>query len=130
MNITLVCIAAALVCALGPTAARAEQTSVMLAATAVSLSSNASASIAGLSNTSLQTLPGFPAKPYRDGYREGRVKLSYVVNADGSVGAVEVLEAFPVQVFTRTATNAVAAWRFTPIGVDERRTVEIRFIAE
>jgi protein TonB len=55
--------------------------------------------------------------------------LGYVVNADGTVGDIEVLEANPVQVFTRIATNALASWRFTPTGASERRQVEFRFIA-
>jgi protein TonB len=130
MNVATVCIAVALVCAFGPTAARAESTSVSIAASAAAVSSTASVSIAGLSAASIRELPGFPVKAYRDGYRDGRVKLSYVVNGDGTVGNVQVLEAFPVQVFTRTATNAVASWRFAPTGGSEKRTVEFQFSAE
>lgn len=130
MNIVAVCMAASVVCAFGPMAARAEQTSVAVTASAAAVSSNASASIAGLSAASLQALPGFPLKAYRDGYRSGRVSLSYIVSADGSVRNVQVLDAYPVQVLTRTATNAVAAWRFVPTGFEEQRTVEFQFSAD
>jgi protein TonB len=130
MNVAFVCVAVALACALGPMAARAESTSVSIAASAAGVSSTASVSIAGLSMASIQSMPGFPAKAYRDGYRDGRVVLGYTVNADGTVGNIEVLDANPVQVFTRTATNALAGWRFAPGGSSEQRQVEFRFIAD
>lgn len=129
MNVASVCIAVALACAFGPMAVRAESSSVAVAATAAGVSSTASVSVAGLSMASIQAMPGFPAKAYREGYRNGRVVLGYTVNADGTVGHIEVLEANPVQVFTRTATNALSAWRFAP-GAVEQRKVEFRFIAE
>jgi len=129
MNVAAACVAA-VVCVVSPVAVRAQDSSVTLAATAVAVSSQASASIAGLSAASLHSLPGFPVKAYRNGYREGRVKLGYTINADGTVGDVQVLEAFPVQVFTRSAANAVAAWRFAATGMPEQRTVEFRFAAE
>lgn len=130
MNVATVCIALTLVCAFGPIAARAESASVSIASGPAALSSTASVSIAGLAANSIQALPGYPVKAYRDGYRNGRVKLSYVVNADGTVGAVNVIEAFPVQVFTRAASNTVAGWRFAPTGASEQRTVEIQFHAD
>jgi TonB family protein len=130
MNVATVCIAVALACAISPMAVRAESTSVSVAASAAGVSSTTSISVAGLSIASIQALPSFPAKVYRAGYRQGRVVLGYTINADGTVGNVEVLEANPVQVFTRTATNTVAAWRFAPTGASEQRKVEFRFNAE
>lgn len=130
MNVATVCIALTLACAFGPIAARAESNSVSIASGPAVVSSTASVSIAGLAAHSIHALPGYPVKAYRDGYRNGRVKLSYVVNADGTVGAVKVIEAFPVQVFTRTASSTVAGWRFAPTGASEQRTVEIQFYAD
>jgi len=130
MNVATVCIAVALACVFGSMAVRAESSSVAVAASAAGVSSTASVSVAGLSMTSIQAMPGFPAKAYREGYRNGRVVLGYTVNADGTVGNIEVLNALPVQVFTRTATNALASWRFAPTGTSEQRQVEFRFIAE
>lgn len=130
MNVATICIAITLVCALGPTAALAGSTSVSIAAGPTAVSSTASVSVAGLGAASIGQLPGYPVKAYREGYRNGRVMLSYVVNVDGTVGAVNVIEAFPVQVFTRTAINAVGGWRFAPTGTSEQRVVEIQFRAD
>jgi protein TonB len=130
MNVASVCIAVVVACAFGPLAARAESASVVVAASAASVSSTASLAIAGLSSASIQALPGFPVKAYRAGYRQGRVLLGYTVNADGTVGNIEVLEANPVQVFTGPATNALAGLRFAPTGASEQRKVEFRFIAD
>lgn len=130
MNAATICIAVAIGCALSPMGVRAESTSVSVAASAAGVSSTASVSVAGLSISSIQSMPGFPVKAYRDGDRQGRVVLGYTLNADGTVGDVEVLEANPVQVFTRTAVNTLAAWRFAPTGASERRKVEFRFSAD
>lgn len=129
MNITAACIAAIL-CAVSPIAVRAQGVTWPIAASAVWVSSHASASIAGLSTGSLQALPGFPSKAYRDGYREGRVRLGFTIHADGTVGDVQVLDAYPVQVFTRSAVNTVGGWRFAATGRPEQRTVEFRFAAD
>ena len=129
MNVAAVCVAA-IVCVVSPIAVSAQDSSVTLSATAVAVSSQAAVSIAGLSAMSLQSLPGFPVTAYRNGYREGRVKLGYTISADGTVGDVQVLDAHPVQVFTRSATNAVAGWRFAPTGASEKRIVEMRFSAD
>ena len=130
MNVASICIAVAVACAFSPLAARAESGSVSVAASAAAVSSVAAVAVAGLSAASIQALPGFPVKAYRDGYRQGRVLLGYTVNPDGTVGNVEVLEAKPVQVFTRTATQALSGLRFVPTGNVEQRTVEFRFIAD
>jgi TonB family protein len=128
MNLTVVCVAAALIC-VGTTAASAES-SVALTANVVSVASNVSASIAGLNAASVQSLPGFPVKAYRDGHRSGRVLLGYTVNADGSVSDVQLIDAYPMQVFTRTASKTVERWRFEPTGSSERRMVEFQFTAD
>lgn len=126
MNVAFVSVAVTLVCAFGPMTAHAQSSSV----SAREISSTASVSVAGVSVASSQAMPGFPLKAYRNGYREGRVVLGYTVNADGTVGNVEVLDANPVHVFPRTASNAVAAWRFASTGASERRSIEFRFTAE
>ncbi len=131
MNVVAIaCVAAALGCALNPLAVRAESGSITIAANAAAVSSTVSAAIAGLSATSVSALPGFPLRAWRDGYRQGRVRLEYTVNADGSVGDVTVVEAFPVEVFTRTARKTVAAWQFVATGVSTRRSVEFEFRAD
>lgn len=123
MNVVPVCIAATLISVLSPVSARAET----ITATSAGPSPIAAVSVAGLSLASAQALPGFPVNAYRDGYRQGRVVVGYQVNADGRVSDVQVLDAYPVHVFTRTVTKTVADWRFVPTGANERRTVEFRF---
>lgn len=130
MNVTSICIAALIACLFAPTTVLAQTDALHIAASSAAVSSTVSVSVAGLSGVSTSAMPGYPLKAYRDGYRHGRVVLGYTINADGTVGDVQVLDAFPVQVFTRTASNAVAAWRFAPTGTSERRTVEFRFAAE
>lgn len=130
MNVATVCIAVALACSFGSTAVHAQSTSVSIDGGHAALSSTAAVSIAGLSAASIQAQPGFPLKAYREGYRHGRVVLGYNTHPDGTVGDIELLDAFPVQVFTRTATKALAGWRFVPTGASERRTIEFVFIAE
>ena len=55
----------------------------------------------------------------------GSVTLSLVVEADGSVGAIEILDATPPGVFEDAAVAAVRRWRFEP-GSYEGRAVAVR----
>jgi protein TonB len=71
-------------------------------------------------------LPTYPVSARRDGYHGGRVLVGYDVAADGTVQNVKVLDAFPVQVYTRTAVNAVKKWRYMP-GATDKRMVEFTF---
>jgi TonB family protein len=109
--------------------AQAEQPLAPEAPASIVVSLTGLVSIAGLSTASASALPSYPIKAYRDGYRNGRVLLSYTVNADGTVSGVQVLKAYPIA-FTRTATNAVAGWQFVPTGFPTQRIVEFRFTAE
>lgn len=74
-------------------------------------------------------LPGYPVSALRSGEHFGRVLLGYDVAADGSVSNVRVLSAYPVRVFTRTATGAVEKWRLSP-GYAGARKVEFTFKAD
>jgi TonB family protein len=130
MNVASICITAAIACALGPFAARAQSSPESVTASAASVSSVGSVTVAGLSSASIQALPGFPVKAYRAGHRHGRVVLGYTVEPDGTVGGIEILEANPVQVFTRTAVQALAGLQFVPSGAVQQRMVEFRFIAD
>ena len=68
--------------------------------------------------------PSYPAEAQRQG-TSGQVVVSFVVNADGSVGNISVVSARPHGVFDKTVTNAVRRWRFQPI--DSARTVTRTF---
>lgn len=74
-------------------------------------------------------LPGYPVSALKDQQRYGRVLLGYDVAEDGTVRNVQVLSAYPVQVFTRAATRAVENWRLAP-GYAGTRQVEFTFKAE
>ena len=74
-------------------------------------------------------LPIYPVNARREGYHRGRVLLGYDVAADGSVQNVRVLEAFPVQVFTRSAVGAVQKWQYAP-GTVDRRMVEFNYACD
>lgn len=74
-------------------------------------------------------LPGYPVSALRERARYGRVLLGYDVAEDGTVTNVQVLSAYPVQVFTRAATRAVESWRLTP-GYGGTRQVEFTFKAD
>ena len=71
-------------------------------------------------------MPAYPINAHKDGTHHGRVLLGYDVAADGTVQDIRVLSAYPVQVFTRTAVNAVQKWRYMP-GVADKRMVEFTF---
>lgn len=107
---------------------------VSMAATAAAQASEPAVTLTALgasSGSSFQEsrpLPGYPVSALRYGERFGRVLLGYDVAADGTVTSVQVLSAYPVQVFTRTATRAVEKWRFAP-GHAGTRKVEFTFDA-
>jgi len=107
---------------------------VSMAATAAAQASEPAVTLTALgaaSGSSFQEsrpLPGYPVSALRDGERFGRVLLGYDVAADGTVTNVQVLSAYPVQVFTRTATRAVEKWHLAP-GHAGTRKVEFTFDA-
>lgn len=76
-----------------------------------------------------RALPTYPVGARRNGNHFGRVLLGYNVTSDGTVRDIEVLSAYPVQVYTRTAVNAVKSWRFVP-GTADRRMVEFTFMCD
>ena len=121
------CIGLAAACVLVPSGAIAQSNVAADTAVVATTSPTTSVSVAGLTMASVQALPGFPIGAYRDGHRQGRVVVEYLINPDGTVSDVQVLQAKPVQVFTRSATSTVASWRFVPTGASERRQVEFRF---
>lgn len=60
-----------------------------------------------------RTKPEYPAEARRKG-RTGTVLLGFVVEADGSVSRVRVVEADPPGVFDQHAIRAVRQWTFRP----------------
>jgi TonB family protein len=109
-------------------------------ATALTASAQADERVTAISVTTLgavssgaiplsRTMPSYPIKARRNDYHFGRVLLGYDVTADGSVKNVQVLSAYPVQVYTRTAVRAVEQWRYMP-GTTDKRMVEFTFACD
>ena len=71
-----------------------------------------------------QTPPSFPARARALG-QSGWVTLSFVVDVDGSVQDVHVVESDPPEVFDDAAIEAARTWRFEP-GRDEGNPVAVR----
>lgn len=61
-----------------------------------------------------------PVYPYRARQRNisGEVKVKLLVQADGSVGSVEILAARPAGIFEDAVMKAVPQWRFSPGTID------------
>jgi len=61
-----------------------------------------------------------PVYPYRARQRniQGEVKVKLLIQADGSVGSVEILAARPEGVFEEAVLKAVPQWRFSPGTID------------
>jgi protein TonB len=77
----------------------------------------------GLPNVVSSAQPDYPREALRDGV-SGEVTIAFTVNADGSVGAANVVSSNPRNVFDRAAVAAIKKWRFEPPGepVSGRRT--------
>ena len=71
-----------------------------------------------------QAPPSFPARARSLG-QSGWVTLSFVVDVDGSVQDVHVVESDPPEVFDDAAIEAARTWRFDP-GSDEGNPVAVR----
>lgn len=65
--------------------------------------------------------PVYPYKAREQGI-EGAVQVKLLVNADGSVGQVRILDARPEGLFEESVMNAVPKWKFNP-GVIEGQPV-------
>lgn len=61
-----------------------------------------------------------PVYPLRAKHRglEGWVRVRFVVNEDGTVGRVRVLEAEPEGIFDQNVLQCVSGWRFRPATVE------------
>jgi TonB family protein len=92
--------------------------------TAISVTTLGSASAGAIELS--RPMPAYPVSAHMNGNHRGRVLIGYDVASDGTVQDIKVLDAYPVQVFTRTAVNAVKSWRYMP-GSSDKRMVEFTF---
>lgn len=61
----------------------------------------------------VKTPPTYPFQAREQGV-EGVVQVKILVNADGSVGRVQIMDSRPPNVFDGAVMNAVPNWRFEP----------------
>jgi protein TonB len=70
--------------------------------------------------------PVYPPEAKRAG-TPGEVVVSFTVNADGSVGAIDIVSARPRGVFERSVQAAVRRWKFEPISAPQTSTHTFTF---
>jgi len=56
--------------------------------------------------------PDFPREAEREGYDRGVVRARLIMDAEGNVTRVEIVEARPRRVFDRAVTSALLQWKF------------------
>ena len=74
--------------------------------------------------------PEFPAEASKKGISTGVVKAKLVIEADGKVSDVEILEAEPKRVFDRAAVDALSQWKFEGTGAPQTHEVKLVFKSE
>ena len=61
----------------------------------------------------VQVPPIYPMRARRSGI-EGWVKVRFIVNKEGRVEDISILESHPPKIFDKSVIRCVSAWRFTP----------------
>jgi len=69
--------------------------------------------------------PDFPAEATKKGISTGVVKAKLVIEADGKVSDVEIVEAEPKRVFDRAVKSALMEWKFE---AGEKATHEVKLV--
>lgn len=69
--------------------------------------------------------PEFPSEASKKGITTGVVKAKLVIEADGKVSDVEILEAEPKRVFDRAVKAALMEWKFE---AGEKGTHEVKLV--
>ncbi|MFG6415661.1 TonB family protein [Roseateles sp. DC23W] len=69
--------------------------------------------------------PEFPSEAAKKGISTGSVKAKLVIEADGKVSDVEILEAEPKRVFDRAVKAALMEWKFE---AGEKGTHEVKLV--
>ncbi|MFG6463087.1 energy transducer TonB [Roseateles sp. DXS20W] len=69
--------------------------------------------------------PEFPSEAAKKGISAGSVKAKLIIEADGKVSDVEIVEAEPKRVFDRAVKAALMEWKFEP---GEKTTHEVKLV--
>jgi protein TonB len=62
---------------------------------------------------SFKTNPRYPYRAKRLGL-EGEVKIRFLVDKEGTVSDITIVEATPPEIFDKSVINAVSTWKYTP----------------
>ncbi len=73
--------------------------------------------------------PDFPSEAVKAGVYEGTVQARLIVDANGSVTRVEIVEARPRRVFDRAVVRALSEWKYNEGAAGRTVTVELAFKA-
>ena len=73
--------------------------------------------------------PEFPSEAVKAGVYEGTVQARLIVDANGSVTRVEIVEARPRRVFDRAVVRALSEWKYNEGAAGRTVTVELAFKA-
>jgi len=71
--------------------------------------------------------PQFPVAAAKFGVRDGRVLARLNINADGSVGRIDIVDAHPSDLFDAEVRRVLSTWRYEAPGQPRQSTVEILF---
>ena len=96
--------------------------SILFTALAVSLSVHAAAA----PKLVKKVPPEFPSEATRKSISSGTVTAKVMIDADGKVSAVEIIEANPKRVFDRAVQDALMDWRYEASG--EKQSTEIKLV--
>lgn len=69
--------------------------------------------------------PEFPSEAAKKGISAGSVKAKLIIEADGKVSDVEIVEAEPKRVFDRAVKAALMEWKFEP---GEKTSHEVKLV--
>ncbi len=73
--------------------------------------------------------PDFPSEAVKAGVYEGMVRARLIVDANGTVTRVEIVEAQPRRVFDRAVVRALSEWKYNEGAAGRTATVELAFKA-
>ncbi len=73
---------------------------------------------------SFKTNPRYPYRAKRLGL-EGEVKIRFLVDKEGTVSDITIVEATPPEIFDKSVINAVSTWKYTPGELSGRQVATI-----
>ncbi|MCP4117173.1 MAG: energy transducer TonB [Desulfobacteraceae bacterium] len=73
---------------------------------------------------SFKTNPRYPYRAKRLGL-EGEVKIRFMVDKEGTVSDVTIVESTPPDIFNKSVINAVSTWKYTPGELSGRQVATI-----